>query len=144
MDLSSHLETRSKELCNQIDEYLKLIFTGPVQSFGYVHPNFVELMQFYHISREASVVVSNCAELQIAFRKLGQERNTKRTVNQLVPFEVSPRIVLFDNYFCKANDCTVWGSSIGEQALKDFSVWYLPSIKNRIGLDLVSRLGELG
>lgn len=144
MDFSSRLETRSKELCNQIDEYLKLIFTGPVQSFGYVHPNFGELMQFYHISREASVVVSNCAELQIAFRKLGQERNTKRTVNQLVPFEVSPRIVLFDNYFCKANDCTVWGSSIGEQALKDFSVWYLPSIKNRIGLDLVSRLGELG
>ena len=144
MDFSSRLETRSKELCNQIDEYLKLIFTGPVQSFGYVHPNFSELMQFYHISREASVVVSNCAELQIAFRKLGQERNTKRTVNQLVPFEVSPRIVLFDNYFCKANDCTVWGSSIGEQALKDFSVWYLPSIKNRIGLDLVSRLGELG
>ena len=144
MDFSSRLETRSKELCNQIDEYLKLIFTGPVQSFGYVHPNFGELMQFYHISREASVFVSNCAELQIAFRKLGQERNTKRTVNQLVPFEVSPRIVLFDNYFCKANDCTVWGSSIGEQALKDFSVWYLPSIKNRIGLDLVSRLGELG
>ena len=144
MDFSSRLETRSKELCNQIDEYLKLIFTGPVQSFGYVHPNFGELMQFYHISREASVVVSNCAELQIAFRKLGQERNTKRTVNQLVPFEVSPRIVLFDNYFCKANDCTVGGSSIGEQALKDFSVWYLPSIKNRIGLDLVSRLGELG
>ena len=144
MDFSSRLETRSKELCNQIDEYLKLIFTGPVQSFGYVHPNFGELMQFYHISREVSVVVSNCAELQIAFRKLGQERNTKRTVNQLVPFEVSPRIVLFDNYFCKANDCTVWGSSIGEQALKDFSVWYLPSIKNRIGLDLVSRLGELG
>ena len=143
MDFSSRLETRSKELCNQINEYLKLIFTGPVQSFGYVHPNFGELMQFYHISREASVVVSNCAELQIAFRKLGQERNTKRTVNQLVPFEVSPRIVLFDNYFCKANDCTVWGSSIGEQALKDFSVWYLPSIKNRIGLDLVSRLGEL-
>ena len=144
MDFTSRLETRSKELCNQIDEYLKLIFTGPVQSFGYVHPNFGELMQFYHISREASVVVPNCAELQIAFRKLGQERNTKRTVNQLVPFEVSPRIVLFDNYFCKANDCTVWGSSIGEQALKDFSVCYLPFIQNRIGLDLVSRLGELG
>ena len=144
MDFTSRLETRSKELCNQIDEYLKLIFTGPVQSFGYVHPNFGELMQFYHISREASDVVSNCAELQIAFRKLGQERNTKRTVNQLVPFEVSPRIVLFDNYFCKANDCTVWGSSIGEQALKDFSVCHLPFIQNRIGLDLVSRLGELG
>ena len=144
MDFTSRLETRSKELCNQIDEYLKLIFTGPVQSFGYVHPNFGELMQFYHISREASDVVSNCSELQIAFRKLGQERNTKRTVNQLVPFEVSPRIVLFDNYFCKANDCTVWGSSIGEQALKDFSVCYLPFIQNRIGLDLVSRLGELG
>ena len=105
MDFTSRLETRSKELCNQIDEYLKLIFTGPVQSFGYVHPNFGELMQFYHISREASDVVSNCAELQI-----GKERNTKRTVNQPVPFEVSPRIVLFDNYFCKANDCTVWGN----------------------------------
>ena len=144
MDFTSRLETRSKESCNQIDEYFKLIFTGPVQSFGYVHPNFGELTQFDYISREASDVVSNCAELQIAFRKLGQERNTKRTVNQLVPFEVSPRIVLFDNYFCKANDCTVWGSSIGEQALKDVGVCYLPFIQNRIGPDLVSRLGELG
>ena len=57
-----------------------------------MYPNFGELTQFLNISREASVVVQNCAELQLAFSKLGYERNTNRTVSQLVPFEVSPRI----------------------------------------------------
>ena len=58
-----------------------------------MYPNFGELMQLFIIPREALVVVLNCAELQIAFVKLGSERNTKRTVNLLVSFEVSSRIV---------------------------------------------------
>ena len=36
-----------------------------------MYPNFGELTQFFFISREASVVVQNCAELQLAFTKLG-------------------------------------------------------------------------
>ena len=36
-----------------------------------MYPNFGELMQFFVISREASVIVLICAELQIAFLKLG-------------------------------------------------------------------------
>ena len=50
-------------------------------------------MQLFFNSEETSGEVLICAELQIAFRKLGLERNTKRTVIYLVPFEVSPRIV---------------------------------------------------
>ena len=36
-----------------------------------MYPNFDELTKFFFISREASVVVQNCAELQLAFTKLG-------------------------------------------------------------------------
>ena len=37
-------------------------------------------MQLFFTSEETSGEVLICAELQIAFRKLGLERNTKRTV----------------------------------------------------------------
>ena len=37
-------------------------------------------MQLFFNSEENSGAVLICAELQIAFRKLGLERNTKRTV----------------------------------------------------------------
>ena len=37
-------------------------------------------MQLFITSEETSGEVLICAELQIAFRKLGLERNTKRTV----------------------------------------------------------------
>ena len=37
-------------------------------------------MQLFFNAEETSGVVLICAELQFAFRKLGSERNTKRTV----------------------------------------------------------------
>ena len=67
---SSHVETRSKELFNRKSKSeLKIHFL--FWKYRYMYPNFGELMQFFVISREASVIVLICAELQIAFLKLG-------------------------------------------------------------------------
>ena len=67
---SSRLETRSKESFNRrIKSDLRILVLLLI--YGYMDPNFGELMQFFAISREASVVALICAELQIAFVKLG-------------------------------------------------------------------------
>ena len=67
---SSRLETRSKELFNRKSKSdLKIPFI--FWKYRYMYPNFGQLMQFFDISREASVIVLICAELQIAFLKLG-------------------------------------------------------------------------
>ena len=75
----ARLETRLKEFC----EYMKYTRVKKIHfclKIGLLRPEMRELMQLFFNSEETSGAVLICAELQIAFRKLGLERNTKRTV----------------------------------------------------------------
>ena len=91
------------------------------------------LMRLFFNFKETSSAVLLCVELEIAFLKFGLERNTNRTVIQLVPFEAG-----------KANDCTVWGVSTDEQSLNSILFRNLFIIFVRSGPFLVSRFGEKG